>query len=240
MRFIKLFEEYLTSEEKKAKKLRFFYRKSDDGCILIDKSKLNDFDIPIPIKDEMIKWDVIYKSPHSNSFYSSDEFKINSETGTVSVGKPDGLLRVSDHWNYTSFRDDHKYKHSRTDTHVENNTHVTLAKYDKSSKEFKVLISLPSDTYIKQEAEKKRIHQHLTDPSTIAKKKDFKSKINNNEIYVSFGDINGIVSKWSGRDLRIKNDSGDIIFNTKDIREFDDIPKFYINNTEIEDPFKYE
>lgn len=48
---------------------------------------------------ELIKWDVCKKSPYSNSFYNSDDISW--------YHKPENSLRLSDHWNFTSYGDVH-------------------------------------------------------------------------------------------------------------------------------------
>jgi hypothetical protein len=50
--------------------------------------------VPIEVKEEIEKWDTVSKSPYSESFYNSKEISWGS--------KPEGSLRISDHWNFES------------------------------------------------------------------------------------------------------------------------------------------
>lgn len=58
--------------------------------------------LPKELFSEIIGWPTISKSPYSNSFYNSDEIGWNH--------KPEGSLRISDHWNFYSRGE----KHCRT------------------------------------------------------------------------------------------------------------------------------
>lgn len=237
------FKDYIVEElTKHEKRTKYFLDKSNKGGIKIDKSDIDNYDIPEPIKIEMKKWDNIYKSPHSDSFYDIDEFKVNLKT--LSVGKPDGLYRVSDHWNYTSFRDNKK--HSITDIPVKNN-YVTLAKYDKDSDLFKVILSYPSSKYLKHTEDKKKSLSHLTDPDTIYKKKLFKDRVSNREILVDATlndeEYHGVLSKWTGFEIRIENNEGDVIVSKSFKRSGIPLSKVKVKLTDrsgnpVEDPFK--
>jgi hypothetical protein len=50
--------------------------------------------LPAPLFKELLSWKTISKSPYSNSYYNS--------TGISWSGKPEGSLRISDHWNFYS------------------------------------------------------------------------------------------------------------------------------------------
>ncbi len=49
--------------------------------------------MPAELKEELLSWSILHKSPHSNSFYN-----VEKDWGET----PIGTIRVSDHWNYKS------------------------------------------------------------------------------------------------------------------------------------------
>ncbi len=73
--------------------------------------------MPQEFIDEIASWDVVSKSPYGDSYYSA--------TGITWDYKPEGVLRIADHWNWYSQGE----QHCVTDVPVENNTHWTLAQY---------------------------------------------------------------------------------------------------------------
>ena len=75
------------------------------------------YGIPAELSLEMANWDYRSKSPYSFSFYNMP--------GKSWTHTPEGILRVSDHWNFESRGE----KHAVTDRPVENGTHWTLAEY---------------------------------------------------------------------------------------------------------------
>lgn len=65
---------------------------------LISSLKSRD-DVPKTVVDEISLWKTINKSPYSNSFYNA-----------INIGwnyKPEGSLRISDHWNFQSKGETH-------------------------------------------------------------------------------------------------------------------------------------
>lgn len=73
---------------------------------------------PNDVREEIAKFESINKSPYSESYYNTDEIDWNY--------KPEGSLRISDHWNFMS----HGEKHCMldyTEEKIDNNW--ILAKY---------------------------------------------------------------------------------------------------------------
>lgn len=54
---------------------------------IMNSKKLND-----KLNKILKKWEVVNKSPYSNSFYNTNDISWGS--------KPEGSLRISDHWNF--------------------------------------------------------------------------------------------------------------------------------------------
>lgn len=74
---------------------------------------------PQGVVEEVSSWEIVSKSPYSKSFYNSKEIGWDS--------KPEGSLRVSDHWNFESKGE----KHCKLDTTDEYITGVwILARYE--------------------------------------------------------------------------------------------------------------
>ena len=223
---IKLFKEYLTKEERLAK---YYIPKMNDS-IEVNKSDLDKYDIPQDIKDEMVKWDIIFKSPFSDSFYN---YKI---TGTK---RPDSRFRVSDHWNFTSIKDDDL--HCVTKSNVENKTHVSLGKYDIESKKYDILISKPSNAHLSAIENHKKVLKYLTDPETIYKKKILKERILKKEILVNLiydgKEYSGVLRKWTGREMQIEDENGKVIFN-KSIHPTKSIKLTDKSGNIVDDPYK--
>ncbi len=78
--------------------------------------------MPKVLKEEVKKWDIIFKSPYSNSIYSDSS--INESY------IPDGCLSISNHWNMN--RDSKKYQ-KVTDKPVICDNHLTLCKFNKKA-----------------------------------------------------------------------------------------------------------
>lgn len=78
---------------------------------------------------------VTSKSPHSKSFYNSDDIDWGY--------KPEGSLRISDHWNFRGSCETHD--------EVENNTHLSVGKYRDGKYDiihsFEVLSNLANGDY---------------------------------------------------------------------------------------------
>lgn len=211
MKYILLFEKFTESEtQTEAKPLskrelkRLKYSKVLTNKV-VTYDELDEYGIPEEIKKEMATWEVINKSPYSNSFYSSLEVGWNS--------KPNGSYRVSDHWNFYT----REKWHCQTDKKVPNNSHISLAKYDQNIGRYIILMSLPTDEQ-KERLSKNEIRlKHLKDPETIWKKKQFKDKIRNREVIIDLTyngiDYHGVVNKYTGSELKIDDEIGNSIFS---------------------------
>ena len=81
---------------------------------------------PIELVQEMSKWGLIHKSPYGLSFY-------NAKVGWDS--KPNGSLRISDHWNFEC----RGKLHCETTTYVPDNTHWAIGQYDETIKKYVIL-----------------------------------------------------------------------------------------------------
>lgn len=181
----------------------------------------------------MSTWDVIHKSPYSNSFYSSSD---------VDWGKkPDKSYRVSDHWNfYTRGK-----WHCETDKKVPNNTHISIGQYDKEKGQYDIILSLPTKKQMERINKKEVLLKYLKDPETIFRKKQFKDKINNREVLVKLSYdgkyYEGIVRKYTGSELRIEDKDGNQIFveNEMDYRKTQKLDFFDRNGNVVEDPIQY-
>ncbi len=164
---------------------------------IIQYSDLDRFDVPDGIKAMMKEWDLINKSPYSNSFYSTEEIDWSV--------KPEGSYRVSDHWNFTSQRDDQKRKHCRTDKSVPCTTHLTIARYENGV--YRVLLTEPLNSFVKKNEEMNAKKAYLRDPLVIAKKREFKERVTNGEIFITYikneKEVKGRVLKYTGYELRI-------------------------------------
>lgn len=233
MRYLKtflLFED-LNQEDKplskRSLKNKLWHERNPDpvGTIIEDLSELKKFGIPDSIIEHMKGWDIIYKSPYSKSFYSSDDISWTN--------KPDGSFRVSDHWNFTTIRSEKV--HCKTTEPVKNNTHYSLGKYDESINKYVILISEMTEG----EVDRIKLLKHLKDPETIYKKKLFKEKILAGKITTEFqiGNeiISGVVDKYTRNDMRIKDNDGNVIYTSNAFE-----PKWlklYDEGSRIEDPF---
>lgn len=232
MKYLRIFEEWNSERFASKEDQKNYYRDLaaskpvEDRIISADQ--LNTFDIPQEIIDKMSEWDVIVKSPHSDSFYNSKEISWSS--------KPDKSFRVSDHWNFEA----RGSKHCITKTHVKNDSHVSLGQYDKKSGKYTILLSLPSPAFVKkQEFAKKKI-DYMRSPEVLASKKDFKNKVLNKEIHCEIEDkgqvYKGIVRKYTGHELKIENDKGQEIYNNNYLED-ENIKLFDKDGNLLKDPF---
>ena len=193
----------------KYKKFESIRRQPLEG-IVITKSQISEFDIPESIIKEMLKWDVIFKSPYSNSFYSSIKIKRGF--------KPDGVYRVSDHWNYISKYDGEI--HSQTyGTVIESKGDkkiISLGIYNESDNKYQILISEKSPKFKEMvESNKKRISK-LKDPKKLMLKKKFKDQVSSGKIHTKFTfdgeEYSGILKKYTGSSIKIESESGELVF----------------------------
>ena len=138
MKYIKLFEKFTDDEvktlsKKELKRLKY-HKELTNKIVSVDE--LKDYGIPDQIIEMMSSWEVINKSPYSDTFYSSTDIGWNH--------KPDKYYRVSDHWNFTTQGN----KHCITDESVPNNTHISIGQYNKDTKTYKIILSLPTEKHI--------------------------------------------------------------------------------------------
>lgn len=234
MKYIKLFEEFEKRFQSNRERKEYYKNLKlntpiQDRIYTIDQ--IGKFDIPDEIIDRMKDWEVIFKSPFSDSFYNSIEVK--------SGYKPDGSFRVSDHWNYQSM-DKSKEIHCLTDIPVKSSD-VSLGQYDANLDRYRIILSLPKPSFTKSQEDKRKKIDMLKDPELISMKKDLKNKIMNKEIFAKVIDSDkiykGIVRKYTGREIKIENESGELIYNNNN-SENQMIELFDKEGNKIEDPLK--
>jgi hypothetical protein len=232
MKYIKTFEElnprFSSREEQKA----YYRAKALEAPIenrIISPDDLNKFNLPDEIIDEMRKWDIIVKSPYSNSFYNSLEIDWSS--------KPDGSYRVSDHWNFVS----QDKKHCETTTKVPTNTHISLGQYDASLGKYKILKTVIDKNYAKKIKDAEERKKYLTSPEVIEAKKEFKRRVLNDEIFgeVTIGGklYKGLVNKFSGNDLRIIDpNSREVLYTNNRLEDY--VTLYDKDGNKVNNPFQ--
>jgi len=205
LKFYEFITESLETEvltKKQIKKRIYFVKKEAE---IVSPDDLDRFDIPESIQAMMRKWEVIQKSPYSNSFYSSTEIFWSS--------KPEGSYRVSDHWNFKSNYDNKK--HCETNGPAPNNTHISIAKY--TNGKYDIILSELSKKSLVRNIKNSLRRDYLKSPETIYKRSLFKRRIENGEIYIELElkdeVYKGRVLKYTGYELKIVNDNNDIIYN---------------------------
>ncbi len=237
MKHILLFEKFTEEPEVKPLSKRELKRLKYSKVLtnkILTTDELDNYDIPSEIKKIMSTWEVINKSPYSDSFYN-----------TVDVGwdhKPDGSYRVSDHWNFYT----REKWHCETDKKVQNNTHISLGKYNKETGKYEVILTLPTNKQVEKVTQNEIKLKHLKDPETIWKKKQFKDKITNKEVMINLSyngkEYKGIVGKYTGSELRIEDLNGDQIFVENDMKTSK--TKYLIftdkQGNKIEDPIQWD
>jgi hypothetical protein len=228
MKYLLLFEKFTEDEvktlsKKELKRLKY-HKELTNKIVSVDE--LKDYGIPDEIIEMMSSWEVINRSPYSDTFYSSTDIGWNH--------KPDKSYRVSDHWNFTTQGN----KHCVTDESVPNNTHISIGQYNKDTKTYKILLSLPTEKHIDKLNKAQARMKYLQNPDVIYQKTLFKDRINNGEIIADFDcegeHYNGVVLKYTGTSLRMENDT----FNN---RKFDKIRNFQLYDSDgnkIEDILK--
>jgi hypothetical protein len=205
MIYLKTFEKFFTKEERQE-----YYRAKAAAVPkeqrLIDYKDLDKYRVPEEIKQKMKDWSVIYKSPFSNSFYSSMDVDWSH--------KPDKSYRVSNHWNFKTNRGNNI--HCQTDAPVSNDSHISLGQWDQDSKKYHILITLPSQEYLDKIELTKKKKDYFCDPKNIEIYKSFKNRISNKEIIGEVIDgkkYKGIVRKYTGRELKLEDENGNLIYN---------------------------
>lgn len=216
--------------KQQAKRQKYFVFKYNE---LLKFEDLDRFDIPDGIKAMMKDWEVINKSAFSDSFYSSEDIDWSV--------KPEGSYRVSDHWNFTSKRDNKESKHCRTDKSVRNDTHLTIARFENGI--YKVLLSEPLSQHLEDIKKLSERRAYMKSTEVIAMKREFKERVQNGEVYITFmkgkTEYRGRVRKYTGHELKIEDVStSEIIFNDNNFTIGDSKLEMYnLKGEEIKDLF---
>lgn len=234
MRYLVLFERFQEGgtekplSKKQLKRLRYSKRLSN---VIVPFELLDKYGIPEEIREMMSTWDVINKSGYSDSFYSSTDIGWGH--------KPDKSFRVSDHWNFHT----HGKWHCRTKEKVKNTSHISIGQYDAEIDKYRIILSLPTNKEREKQNDNKIRLKHLKDPETIYKKVQFKNRILNKDLLIKINydgkDYEGVVRKYTGRELKIEDDKGELIFGENDI-ESSKIRKLELSDrsgNKVEDTF---
>jgi hypothetical protein len=232
MKHLRLFEEWNKERFASKEDAKNYYRDLNPIKSVEERTyttdQLKDFDIPDEIIKEMGSWNIIVKSPYSNTFYNSKE---------ISWGyKPDGSFRVSDHWNFEVRGN----KHCLTESPVKNTTHVSLGQYDRKRGKYKILLTLHKPSFLQRLELGRKKSEFMKNPEIIAQKKEFKNRIENKEIIAEVTDkgktYKGVVRKYTGSELKIENESGELIYNENYL---DDqlVKLFDKDGNSVENPF---
>lgn len=100
--------------------------------------------MPEEVREIIKGWDYVSKSPYSESYYNCK--------GKDWENTPDGCVRISDHWNFTTIKRERDFagelmenyvSHANTDKPTNDNLYWTVGKYDKKSETYKVLEEYP-------------------------------------------------------------------------------------------------
>lgn len=183
--------------KKQLKSLEWFQRTGDLESIKVTSEELYKYNLPPGIVEKMKEWEHITKSPYSNSFYSSPDVTFKN--------KPDGSMRVSDHWNFPSRRDNKI--HSKTNVPVENNITWCIGVFDSLKKEYTIIYREYDIEFLKEQEFKRKRTEYLKDPNVIAGKRAFARRLDNHEIMVDFTyngrEIKGVLHKYTGIKIAI-------------------------------------
>ena len=230
----KLFETEILSKSQQRNKEWHDKNPPPKGTI-INPDDLDRFNIPDSIKNEMLKWNIIFKSPFSNSFYSSDDISWSH--------KPHNSYRVSDHWNFTTNRSDKV--HCKTTEPVKNTSHISLGKFDGKIGKYEMLLSEISFNQLNKIRNKEEREKYLKDPEIIKMKKKFKEDVNSGDIFIEIKlkdgiNIRGQVDKYTGYELRIKDVKGEVIYSENYLRDSNviSIKLFDKSGNKINNPFR--
>jgi hypothetical protein len=238
MRYLKtykIFESEVVKTKSQLKRELWHKNNPNPTGKVLTTDEVSEIGVPANIVSMMSEWDIIYKSPYSKSFYSSDDISWSH--------KPDGSFRVSDHWNFKSNRDDRL--HCKTDKNVLDNTHFSIGKYNKESGIYKIILSEPTEEYLQNKLKSEQKLKYLQDPDLIYKKRLFKDSIKRKEILVELDynneKISGILDKYTGvgNDLRIVDKNGNVIFtiNKLDANKLKSLIFKYLSGEIVNDPF---
>lgn len=183
--------------KKQQRSLEWFQKTGELESIPVKWEDLVKYNLPPGIIEKMREWEHISKSPYSNSFYSSSEVTFKN--------KPHGSMRVSDHWNFHSRRDNKL--HGRTSESVENNILWCIGVFDSEKKEYVITYKDYDLTYLKEQEFKKKRNEYMKDPNTIARKRFFAGLLDKHEILVEMiykgWERNGVLHKYTGTKIAI-------------------------------------
>ena len=111
---------------------------------------------------------------------------------------------------------------------------------------YEIILTEPKDSHIKWLNRKDSNLRYLQNSETIQKKKNFKEKVINKEVLIKLKykgkEYEGIVKKWTGHELKIENNLGEIIYNNNYIQpDLIEYIKFTDkDNNDIPNPFEGE
>jgi hypothetical protein len=180
------------------KRINWFKVNGNKESIQVFVNDLYNYEIPISIIEKMKEWDLIYKSPYSNSFYNSAEVTFSH--------KPHGTLRVSNHWNFKSTRDNKK--HSCTKQLIEEDF-WGIGVFDAESKTYEIIHKEKSPKKILDEQLHADKFKYITNIELIDKKRKFCKLVDDNKIFVKINYayanenicIDGLLKKYTGNKI---------------------------------------
>ena len=199
---------------------------------IISVDELHQYDIPEQIIEQMKTWEVIYKSPYSNSFYNTTEINWGD--------KPNCSLRVSDHWNFSTRKTKLTGRlHCKTNKNVLNKSKYTIGKYNSEKDIYVVLLSLS-----KQSNQKRLEYNKYRE--NIEKCREFSNRIKNSEVYTSFEYMDvkyiGKVDKLGKSSIRVVDENENVLLTLNNSQDkFNKMEKFILfdkNNNLIENPYR--
>jgi hypothetical protein len=224
---------YKLDSKKHLSSMAWFAKNSNLESIPLKWEDLGEYNLPPGILEKMKEWEYISKSPYSNSFYSSKDVTFAT--------KPNGSMRVSDHWNFVSRRD--SKIHSKTDISVENNKEWCIGVFNEEKRMYTIIYSEADLSYLKQQEISRRIREYLTNIDTINRKRLFKSKMDNHEIQIEMDyngkEIIGLLHKYTGIKISVVDSDSNVIYSNGEL-ETNKINKLIIKDkigNIIEDPY---
>jgi hypothetical protein len=124
---------------------------------------------------------------------------------------------------------------------VKSVTHYSIGKWNKSEGIYKILKTEPSQQFEIEQLDKAQRKEYLTSPEVIQKKREFKKLITDNQLKAEINfkgiDYSGWLDKYSGNDVRLKDDSGNVIFTTNVFNSYpNQIKIFDRSGNEITNP----
>jgi hypothetical protein len=197
----------------KIKQRKWFEENKNMECVPVSIIELNQYGVPDSIIDKMKCWDIIMKSPLSNSFYSA----------VISLDyKPNGCLRVSSHWNFISKRDGKI--HCKTKQTIKNDAKYYIGEFDLKDKKYDIIFEDDNLLYLKEMEEKTRIKEifgkkakYFKSDEVINKKRIFAKKFKEGKIEVCMKykhmQVNGILKNYDGRKISIIDNIGQDVYS---------------------------